>query len=53
MTDQQFLEQVYVYLQTLPTADIWQDDKWMQDMEKMQVGCLMESLLVCMWLSDR
>lgn len=37
MTDQHFLEAVYVYVQTLPVAEVWQDARWRDEMEQMQV----------------
>lgn len=38
VTDQRFLEAVYIFVQGLPMADVWQDAVWQEEMEMMQVG---------------
>ncbi|KAF6253188.1 hypothetical protein COO60DRAFT_1463300 [Scenedesmus sp. NREL 46B-D3] len=35
-TDQAFLEAVYVFLQSMPLADLWQDEAWQQHVAMLQ-----------------
>lgn len=37
ISDQEFLEAVFHYTRALPMDDVWQDERWKQKMEYMQV----------------
>ena len=47
ITDQKFLEAVYMYVMGLPMADVWQDDRWQADMQRMQVSTKSIYMLPC------